>query len=76
MAGYRFPYTNFHDINLDWILQQITELKNYVTDQIDDVIEKQVELILADAIIQGYYDANTETLVIKFVMNPDEQGGN
>lgn len=76
MAGYRFPYTNFHDINLDWILQQITQLTNYVTDQIDDVIEKQVELILADAIIQGYYDANTETLVIKFVMNPDEQGGN
>lgn len=76
MASYRFPYTNFHDINLDWILQQITELKTYVTDQIDDVIEKQVELILADAIIQGYYDANTETLVIKFVMNPEEQGGN
>lgn len=76
MEQYRFPYTNFHDINLDWILKQISELKNYVTDQIDGVIEKQVELILADAIIQGYYDANTETLVIKFVMNPDEQGGN
>lgn len=76
MAQYRFPYTNFHDINLDWILKQMTELKSYVTDQIDDIITQQVELILADAIIQGYYDASDETLVIKFEMNPDEQGGN
>ena len=74
--GHRWPYTNFHELNQDWIVKQIVELKEYVTDQIDEVIEKQVELIIADANILGYYDANTETLVIKFVMNPDEQGGN
>ena len=75
MAQYRFPYTNFHDINLDWILQQITELKNYVTDQIDDIITQQVELILADATLTAYYDATTETLNIKWEMNPDESKG-
>lgn len=74
--GHRWPYTNFHELNQDWIVKQIVELKEYVTDQIDEVIEKQVELIITDANILGYYDANTETLVIKFVMNPDEQGGN
>ena len=74
--GHRWPYTNFHELNQDWIVKQIVELKEYVTDRIDEVIEKQVELIIADANILGYYDANTETLVIKFVMNPDEQGGN
>ena len=75
MAQYRFPYTNFHDINLDWILQQITEIRNYVTDQINDVIEQQVELILADATLVAYYDATTETLNIKWEMNPDETKG-
>lgn len=74
--GHRWPYTNFHELNQDWIIKQIIELKEYVTNQINDVIEKQVELFLADANILGYYDADTETLVIKFVMNPDEEGGN
>lgn len=74
--GHRWPYTNFHELNQDWIIKQIVELKEYVTEQIDDVIEKQVELFLADANILGYYDADTETLVIKFVMNQDDQGGN
>lgn len=74
--GHRWPYTNFHELNQDWIIKQIIELKEYVTNQIDDVIEKQVELIISDANILGYYDADTETLVIKFVMNPDEEGGN
>ena len=75
MAQYRFPYTNFHDINLDWILKQMTELKSYVTDQIDDIITQQVELILADATLTAYYDATTETLNIKWEMNPDETKG-
>ena len=74
--GHRWPYTNFHELNQDWIIKQIVDLKDYVTDQINEVIEKQVELIITDANILGYYDANTETLVIKFVMNPDDQGGN
>lgn len=74
--GHRWPYTNFHELNQDWIVKQIVELKDYVTNQINEVIEKQVELIITDANILGYYDANTETLVIKFVMNPDDQGGN
>ena len=74
--GHRWPYTNFHELNQDWIVKQIVELKEYVTDQINVVIEKQVELFLADANILGEYDENTETLVIKFVMNPDDQAGN
>lgn len=74
--GHRWPYTNFHELNQDWIIKQIIELKEYVTNQIDAVIEKQVEQIITDANILGYYDADTETLVIKFVMNPDEEGGN
>lgn len=72
MACYNFPYTNFHDINLDWILKQVQDLQNYVNDQINDIIEQQVEIILADATLTAYYDATTETVNIKWEMNPEE----
>lgn len=72
MAIYRYPYTNFHDINLDWILKQVQELQNYVNDQINDIIEQQVQFILADATLTAYYDATTETVNIKWEMNPEE----
>lgn len=72
MTSYRFPYTNFHDINLDWILQQVQDLQNYVNDQINDIIEQQVQIILADATLTAYYDATTETVNIKWEMTPEE----
>lgn len=72
MAIYRYPYTNFHDINLDWILKQVQDLQNYVNDQINDIIEQQVQIILADATLTAYYDATTETVNIKWEMNPEE----
>lgn len=28
----QFPYTNFHDINLDWIIEALKELNDRVTD--------------------------------------------
>lgn len=72
MAIYRYPYTNFHDINLDWILKQVQDLQNYVNDQINDIIEQQVQIILADATLTAYYDATTETVNIKWEMTPEE----
>lgn len=31
---HRFPYTNFHELNLDWLLQQWTDFKAYVTEKL------------------------------------------
>ena len=31
----QFPYTNFHELNLDWIIDQVANQKNYV-DEIND----------------------------------------
>ena len=28
LFNHRFPYTNFHEINLDWIINEIIALKN------------------------------------------------
>lgn len=34
MAGTfeQFPYTNYHDLNLDWIIEALKELNDRVTD--------------------------------------------
>lgn len=28
----QFPYTNYHDLNLDWIIEALKELDDRVTD--------------------------------------------
>ncbi len=39
---YYFPYTNFHDINLDWIIEYIKSAKN----EIEDLINQFEDLIV------------------------------
>lgn len=45
----RYPYTNFHEMNLDWILHQISELKKEIAalPEMDEKI-KELEEMLAD----------------------------
>ena len=47
----QFPYTNFHELNLDWVLQKIKELGS-VYDNIDNQITKIVTDYL-DKFIEG-----------------------
>lgn len=56
----KFPYTNYHGLNLDWILQKVKELDDKINTQIDPMIIDRIrEIILVDS-----YDAETETLTI------------
>ena len=43
--GERFPYTNFHDLNLDWILKQIKEIAEAENAQNENIeeLEKRVQ---------------------------------
>jgi len=38
---HKYPYTNFHDLNLDWILQQLNEM------------DQRIDNIIADAVAQA-----------------------
>lgn len=75
MAFEQFPYTNLHDLNLDWLLKTVkdtkdildnTDIPQHVRDELtvmynDGRLEKLVnEKILAD--IQAKVDANTESI--------------
>lgn len=59
-----FPYTNFHDLNLDWILKIVKDLYQEVSKQTDWIEEHQKEYeelkALYDAIISGNFPAKME----------------
>lgn len=64
----KFPFTNFHGLNLDWILQEMKKLEEMYDHGIDQkIIERIHEIILVDA-----YDADTETLTLTLVL-PEEE---
>lgn len=62
MAFEKFPYTNFHGMNLDWILAKLKEIdENFNENLTQTVIDKINELVVISA-----YDPVTETLTIDF----------
>lgn len=75
MAFEQFPYTNIHDLNLDWLLKTVrdtkdildnTDIPQHVRDELTEMyndgrLEKLInEKILAD--IQAKVDANAESI--------------
>ena len=80
MFGERFPYTNFHDLNLDWILKTMQETKNYVDTEIqsmEDYIQDDLPGLVQELIDQTIiditmsYDADRTAIVFEFT-----EGGN
>lgn len=58
MAYERFPYTDFHDLNLDWIIAKVRELSGKVDEDIEDAIRE----VLAGLFVHITYDQPTETI--------------
>ena len=47
-AFHCYPYTNFHDLNLDWVLQVLKESESVVTEKIPDIEKAILALQKAD----------------------------
>ena len=60
-----FPYTNFHDLNLDWILNKVKDLDEKVNGDFDTIIESYVEEHLSQFLLEASYDAATETITLQ-----------
>lgn len=58
MAYERFPYTDFHDLNLDWVVAKVREMSDKLDDDIREVIREQLESMFIDII----YTASDETI--------------
>lgn len=53
----KLPYTNFHDLNLDWIIKFLKEIKNKLT-HFDEVSEEAIETITTTS-TRAVADVNT-----------------
>ncbi len=66
-----FPYTNFHELNLNWVLSKVKEMYEYVQN-IGDVIDTKVVELFNEALASGRitgrlsetYNASTRELVL------------
>ena len=64
----KFPYTNFHGLNLDWLLQKMQELEQ----KVDTEVIEEIRRVVSSLIIEDIYDADTETLTITLLL-PEEE---
>lgn len=51
-----YPYTDFHEMNLDWFLQEFQKITNYVENEMDAQIQDYINEHLQDIIMNGDYN--------------------
>lgn len=64
--GENFPYSNFHDLNMDWIikiakdfLDQYTHIQDVINQGLEDLEEKATNL---EALLQAWYDQHSQDI--------------
>ena len=63
LFGEGFPYTNFHDLNLDWILKIFKEIKEAEEQQNISIEEIKERLAPVEEWIENYSTEYTRSLV-------------
>ena len=56
----QFPYTNLHDLNLDYVLKKVKELEDKIDDELNLYIREQLDGLF----VNSSYDEETETLTL------------
>lgn len=69
-----FPYTNFQDLNLNWVIGTVKELSEevkaldyYIKNEIDDYIRKYLLENLDKFILEASYIEETKTIKLEMV---------
>lgn len=65
-GGNKFPYSNFHELNLDWIIEiaknfldQYSHIQETISTGLDDLNAKATEL---EGLLQAWYDTHSEDI--------------
>lgn len=51
-----FPYTNFHEINIDWLLQKVKGIEEWINQFSEDEVEKLIKTIINGMVEDGTFD--------------------
>lgn len=51
-----FPYTNFHEINIDWLLQKVKGIEEWINQFNEDEVEKLIKTIINGMVKDGTFD--------------------
>lgn len=62
----KFPYTDFHELNLDWLIATVKELDNVYKGKLTKMLRNFIREKLKDIFVNCLYDADNERLVLKF----------
>ena len=67
-----FPNTNFHELNLDWMLAQIKEFRGWFDNlNVEDEIKAQVDKYFNNVMIQAIYDKDSKTINLQKQLSGD-----
>lgn len=60
----RYPYTDMHELNLDWILSKISELDGKVNTELKEYVREELNHLF----LETAYDQETETLLLQITL--------
>ena len=59
-----FPYSNFHQLNLDWVLNEMKRVTDWIDNTASEDIQNIINQKFNDLMLDATYVAETETLVL------------
>lgn len=63
----RFPYSNAHQLNLDWIVEEVKSIKDYVnSDSFQEDVDKAIREKAAHMFAQSAYVPETESILLSW----------
>lgn len=58
------PYSNFHQLNLDWILSQIKRMTDWIDNTASEDIQNIINQKFNELMLDAAYDEDTETITL------------